>query len=538
MKKIVLVNLLVGMFISPLIKGQTTYNDVSHLFYANCTYCHHQGGIAPFSLMNFIEASSFSNSIYSAVSKGTMPPWQPDTTYTTSGKTVPHFLNENLLTEVERAAILKWVTDGVLEGDPAMATIPPAYGDVTYRLNGNPDLTLQIPDFRSNATTDLPNPYNCFVVPTNLTEDRWVRAWEIVPGNLEAVHHVVLSIDTTGSEVTDSTGGCLQQGGQFGLSGWTPGSPPIILPSQAPLKTGIRLPAGSNMIIQVHYAPGSGGKVDDTKVRLFLYPEDEVGIREMYSNTLIQEWGFFGGLGAEIPVNFQGSFKATSATSQFLRPHPQQPTTDFSIYSVNPHSHSICTKIKNYAFKDNDTIPIIRIPNWDFNWEGSYFFPNLLKIPTGYTLEADHYFNNSVSNTNLEGPPVATKWGTGTEDEMLFDSFLYLDYLPGDENIDLKAMIESDTLLKVGIRDYAMVELSASVFPNPATDKIGIYLPTPSVYQATLFNITGQVIIGNSNFSQNTDLNLDDIPAGIYILEIVDFKSRNRVCKKIVVTEE
>jgi hypothetical protein len=151
------------------------------------------------------------------------------------------------------------------------------------------------------------------------------------------------------------------------------------------MKSGIRIPAGSHFILQIHFAPNSDGMVDSTKLRLFFYPENETNIRPMYSNTLLQNWGLFGFGSPAMPAGTIKTYKATSSTSAFAA-HPAQPTGDFTVFSVNPHSHSVCTKIKNYAYKGTDTIPLISIPNWDFKWEGNYFFPKPVKIPAGYTL--------------------------------------------------------------------------------------------------------------------------------------------------------
>lgn len=538
MKKIYSLFLIAGFHAGTQVSAQSDYNDVAEIFYSTCTYCHHDGGVAPFPLMNYTQVSSFSNSIHSSVNAGTMPPWMPDTTYTTSGRTVPHYLGENILTEVEKNKILDWITDGVIEGDPAQAPAAPTYGDVTYRLNGNPDLTLQIPTFASNSSSAIPNPYNCFAVSTTLTTDRWLRAFEIIPGNLEAVHHVVITVDTTASIQTDVSGGCSNQGGDFGLGGWTPGAPPTIYPSKAPLKAGMRIPAGSNLIIQMHYAPGSGGKIDSTKIRMFFYPENETDIRPVTSNTLIQDWGSFGErLQGTIvfPAGQVKTRKATPTTS--IRPINSPPTVDYSILGVNPHSHSICTSIIDYAFKGTDTIPLISIPNWDFNWEGYYYFPSPVKIPADYTLEAVHVFDNTVNNTHLEGSPVDTQFGPETEDEMLFDSFIYIDYQAGDELIDIKSMIENDTLLFVGIENVTQEIFKTYIYPNPATDVINIYLSEKSTYTARLLNITGQTLLTTGTFIEKQTIDLSGILTGVYILEITDTKTGERSSKKIIVTE-
>ncbi len=536
MKKVYTLFLLAGMYFNPQAKAQTNYNNVASIFYTHCTSCHHDGGVAPFSLMNFSETSSMSSSIQSAVSTGIMPPWHADTAYTTSGHKVPHMLHENTLTLVEKNAILKWITDGVLEGDTTQVPTAPRYGNMTFKLNGKPDLILSIPTFHSNSSPSLTNPYDCFNIPTNLTQDRWLRAFEIVPGNLKAVHHVVVSVDSTNTRATDTSGNCASQGGQFGVGGWTPGTPPVIFPSQAPLKTGIRIPKGSSFILQLHYAPGSGGLIDSTKIRLFFYPENETGIRTMMANTLLQDWGpYVPGYGpTAMTAGSITTFKATSATSPLVA-HPVQPTTDFSVFSVSPHSHKVCTKIKNYAYSGTDTIPLINIPNWDFNWEGNYFFPNLIKVPAGYTLEAEHIYNNTVSNTHLGGAPVNTSWGQKTTDEMLFDAFLYLDYQPGDEYIDIKSMIENDTLLKVGIKEINAPSIQSFIYPNPASDNVSIYLSKTSTYKGRIFNITGQTILNTETFNDKITVDVKNIPTGLYIIEITDTKTNDRITKKIII---
>lgn len=535
MKKLYTLFLLSGMYLSPAAKAQSDYNDVANIFYQKCASCHHNGGIAPFPLMNYNETASFSSSIYSSLQNNSMPPWKADTAYATGSHAPNRFLHERALTYADKQAILDWIDDGALEGDNTQVPPAPAFGPAQYALNGVADLTLQIPTYHSKANASNTNPYECFVIPSNLTEDRWLRAFEIAPGNLAAVHHVVVSVDTTNTSQTDTSGSCFSQGGQFGVGGWDPGSPPVILPSQAPFKTGIRIPKGSRFILQLHFAPGSGGMVDSTKLRLFFYPQNETGIREMYAATLLQAWGIAPGIGPDpFPANTVKKVKATSATSPLVV-HPKQPTTDFTIFSVNPHSHALCTKIKNYAYSGTDTIPLINIPTWDFNWQGYYFFDKPVKIPTGFTLEAEHVFDNTINNTRLPGPPVSTAWGFKTEDEMLFDAFLYLDYQAGDENIDLKAMIENDTLLRVDIKNIDVPTIQSYFYPNPASDQLSVYLSNRSTYKGRIFNIAGQTILNTETFTEKITLDVKNIPAGLYIFEITDIKTNNRISKKIVI---
>ena len=72
-----------------------TYNeDVACILYEHCTTCHHTGGIAPFSLMEYDDASAAAYGVLGSVNAGTMPPWPPNPNYNT-------LAHERLLTQNE-----------------------------------------------------------------------------------------------------------------------------------------------------------------------------------------------------------------------------------------------------------------------------------------------------------------------------------------------------------------------------------------------------------------------------------------------------
>jgi hypothetical protein len=542
MKKISTVILLAGLSLGSTVQAQVTYDKVASIFYAHCTVCHNSGGVAPFSLMNYTETSSFSASIASAINKGIMPPWHADTLYVTSGHKGSRFLDENTLSPTEKKDILQWVADGALEGDQANVPTAPKYGDLSYKLNGEASLTLMIPNFPSNAT-ETSNPYNCFSLPTNLTKDRWLRAFEIIPSSLKAVHHVVVSVDTTGTVASKLDGNCGQQPGEIGIGGWTSGCAPTVFPNDPTFKAGVRIPKGSNFILQMHYAPGSGGIVDSTKIRLFFYDEGEKGIRTMHSDVMLQNWDLvgrlLGGGAPSIPKNKKTIFKATPSTPS-PSPHAPQPATAMSIFAANPHSHNVCSKIKNYAYNSaGDTIPVISITNWDYAWQGNYYFPKMLKIPAGYKLESEHLYDNTSSNSHLNQsiPRVDVNFGQATSDEMLFDAFVWFDYQPGDENIDIKSLLSKEKLLQVGIYKIdAPATLQSNIYPNPASGSVNISMAKRSAYAARISNITGQTVLQTETFVDKLTVDLKEIPAGLYVIEVVDTKTNEKITDKLIVT--
>jgi PKD repeat protein len=113
-----------------------------------------------------------------------------------------------------------------------------------------------------------------------------------------------------------------------------------------------------------------------------------------------------------------------------------------SIFSIFPHSHKICDSLGIYAQNGNNVnsrIWLINIRRWDFHFQGFYTYKQMVRVPGGYTLHSYHRYNNNTGN------PVCV--GYRTQDEMLFDGFMWLDYQNGDETIDIAAQLVGDTLL-------------------------------------------------------------------------------------------
>ncbi len=548
---------------SSIIKGQAVYyKDVAPIIFNKCSPCHNPDNIGPISFLNYSGILSDTAAMHSAISSGEMPPWPPDTTYT-------KFIHqdERRLTSTEYNTILQWIKTGAQPGatlaDTSQAPTCPTF-PVSNKLKGKADLVVGLGEVKSNSGVGgaPTNPYNCFVIPTGLTEDRWIRAVEFVPGNRKVVHHCVITVDTTGTKTSDVSGNCTNQLGQFGIGGWSAGASPVVYPNKLPLKVGQRIPKGSSICMQMHFAPGSGGMIDSSKVRIYFYDKDSLtGIRPVHDDVVLQYWGLSLG-GGNNPSNIAantavwitadpGSFAPGGAL-----PNPQANNTDMSIISCNPHSHFVCTKIKNYAYSGTDTIPLISIPNWRYQWQGYYYYPKPIKVPSTHTLESKHYYDNTSDNGNLlTDPSNAVTFGTATTDEMLFDDFVWMNYRTGDENIDLAAIAAADTLFAIngsttaapyeqvitvkngltGIEPVNAIVGSVSVNPNPADNKLNIVTGQTSDYETSLFNITGQKVLQSVLFNSATVIDLSGISNGLYILEIVNTNTGEKTAKKIII---
>lgn len=495
------------------INAQTlTYKDVAGIFYKRCTSCHHEGSNM-YSFMNYTKTNMYKVLIQNALVTDKMPPWKADTLYS-------RFMHERLISANEKANILNWIATGATMGDTTQAPPKPVYPP-KYKLVGNADLTVTIPTFTSFATTQ--DIYVCFSMATNLSQDRIIRAYEIVPGNAPIVHHAVLSADSMGGYNGDMSGYCLSIPGNMELGAYAPGSQPIIFPSQTPLKTGIKLKAGSKVIIQMHYPKGSNGQVDSTKIRFYFYPPGETGVRLINVSTPLQNWNM------NIPANTTQTFSAYYPTSGTL-------TSPISLFAVFPHSHKLGKSMLLYAVNPGiDTIPMVRINQWDFAWQDFYVYKKLLKIPAGYRLYAKHVFDNTTSNlNNPSNPPINVQDGFGTLDEMLFDGTMILPYQTGDELIDMEAIVNSDTLLASNLNKHIIAQPSirSMAFPNPFTNdvKIKYLLSNTGPVSLEITDLLGKTIYtknenkvdaGMQEFNWNGKSNQNiTVPTGVYFITL------------------
>lgn len=494
------------------INAQIYYKDVAGIFYARCTSCHHDGA-NDYSYMNFTGVNAMKTAIAYDLNNNIMPPWKADTNYT-------RFQHERIISATEKTQILNWISGGALKGDTTQAPAPPVY-TTNYELQGTPDLELKIPTFTSTATSS--DIYVCISIPSGLLQNRYVRAFEIVPGNAPIVHHAVIGLDTTGTYASDYSGTCYSPSWNVGLGSYAPGTRATVFPNSSVLRAGIKMNAGSKVIMQLHYPKGSVGQIDSTKIRIFFYPLSTPGIRPIYVTTPLQNWSMF------MPANTTTTFTAYYPTSGTL-------TTDLSMFSIFPHSHMLGKSMLIYAVKPGiDTIPLISVPEWDFEWQDYYTFRKLVKIPTGYRLFSKHVFDNTSGNPhNPSSPPINVVAGTSTLNEMLFDGMMALAYQPGDETLNMDSLMSMDTLFFSGIKENSKTfgSLSAIAFPNPFTNSVSIkyFLHENTGVAFEFFDIVGRSIsthlVGKKeeglnefiwNGKTSAGLNL---PNGIYFYEI------------------
>lgn len=492
-----------------------TYNEhISCILYEHCTTCHHDGGIAPFGLMDYSEATSAAYGVMQAVNAGTMPPWPPNSEYR-------QFAHERLLTQNEIDLITDWVNSGTPEG-VGTPPQPPVY--LSDEAITQPDLVLTMDEYTvSTIGNDV---YRCFVIPTGLTQDVYITEIEIVPGNREAVHHVLLFQDETDVpqqlDDQDLGPGYTSFGGTGSSSstligGWVPGQSHKVYPAGM----GVKIPAGADIVMQVHYPATANGQVDQSKVNI----KYTTGfVREVYINPPLNHFNLNEGP-LVIPANTVSTFTCDyQVPNQF----------DLTVLDVSPHMHLLGKSVTAWAeTPSNQIIPLVQIEDWDFHWQGFYDFPNPIRIPAGSTIHCTATFDNTASNpNNPNNPPQLVTAGEATDEEMMLVFFSYTVYFNGDENIVVDPLEEHDdhvcTPSLVNIDEHnSHTEISIS--PNPASHIIRIQ-GKQAIDQILLYDVAGKLVL---NEPYQPELSISDLPNGLY--HIVLRNERESTRHKIVV---
>lgn len=515
MKKALL--LLFALVVSKSEFAQVTWAEhIAPIFYTNCTSCHHKGGMAPFSLTTYAGAYQHAEEIDSNVVSRTMPPWPAD----------PHFsrlAHERILSQSDINKIHQWLQAGAPTGDSANAPAPPVYTNGSAL--GTPDLTLRIPTFTvpSNQLSDL---YQCFALPSGLSVDQFITAMEIVPGNSAIVHHVLVYIDTTGEAATldaNSPGPGYTQFGGIGVSGaillggWVPGSLPYFLPENM----GAPVYKNATIVLQIHYPAGSKNKSDSTTINLKL------------ANNVTRKVGFESFLYHFAPSLQNGPLEILADSVKTFAEKFKIPLGyDATLLTVGPHAHLLAKQWTCFAItKEGDTIPFIKINNWDFKWQGFYPFRSLIKVPSQSTLWAYCTYDNTANNPNNPNkPPKKVTLGEATTNEMMLVYFSYTLYKTGDENIviDSSELVDiTDTTLISGITDPKdMIVSSPQLYdasPNPANNEtmFSYYLTSSAPAEINIYDLKGALLetvkANNTVGFNNIKYSTANLSAGTYV---------------------
>lgn len=395
----------------------TYYRDVLPILQNNCQGCHRPGEVGPFSLMTYRQAVNWASDIKEYTKSRQMPPWK-----ITEG--VP-FHNERRLSDKEIATLAAWADGGTPEGDRKDAPKPKEL--VEGWMLGKPDLVLR-PKEEFVVAPGGRDLFRCFVLPTELTEDRYVVGIEVKPSNPRVVHHTLNYIDSLGrgrkleaearekekgkaaDDFDRGPGYSMAMGVGFvpngALSGWAPGQ----LARTLPEGYGWLLPKGSDVIMQVHYHRDGRVEKDRTQIGLYFAKKSE-GMKPFKGGVIAGRFptvGLFPGIpSGEERCKVSGSIDVKE---------------DCTLYSVMPHMHLVGKEIKvTLKPAGGEAKTLLAIKEWDYNWQETYFLKQPLKLKAGDVLEVDAVYDNSAKNpNNPNNPPKTVFVGEQTTNEMCF----------------------------------------------------------------------------------------------------------------------
>ncbi|HKQ90499.1 MAG TPA: DUF3471 domain-containing protein [Blastocatellia bacterium] len=427
----------------PASKQITFTKDIAPILFKNCAVCHRPDDVAPFSVLSYKDARPWAKSIREKVASREMPPWGADPRH-------GEFSNDTRLKQGEIDTIVAWVDGGANEGAPK--DLPPAPDFSDAWLVGKPDVKLTMPEeftLDARGTDD----YIYFRVPTKFAEDKWVQAAEFRPGNKRVVHHAVVFVETpqmieaaktmarrsgrefdplNGASVFERAPGperlffkegsvwrtrmdspvvddaCAQSNegaktvsasaGSTILTAYAPGKNPDVYPPGAAK----RIPAGSNLILQMHYSKTTGkAEKDRTSVGLVFAKQP---VEKTVETLTVINSLFLIPPGAE-------NHKATACYNV---------PRDLQFVNYFPHMHVRGKDMKyEVVYPDGRRETLLSVDKYNFNWQTLYVLKNPLSIPKGSRFVVTAHFDNSTKNKYNPDPAKPVRFGEPTYDEML-----------------------------------------------------------------------------------------------------------------------
>ena len=383
---------------------------IAPMLKANCVGCHARGGIGPFAMSNYERVRGWTDTIREVLLTRRMPPWQAD----------PHvgkFGNDFSISTEQTRTLVQWIDAGAPrgKGDDPLEGYQPELPE--WKL-GKPDYIIDIPEQSVAAEGIFDYRYVSVDVPN--TEDVWLRATEILPGNRRVLHHIIATTIMPGQD--------RQRDGRS-LTGYAPGMGPDLLPKG----TGRLLKAGANIVFQLHYT--ASGKAEMDRSRLGLYLAKEAPAHELRSNVLIDY-----------------RFQIPPGEREFVSRKSRKFDKDALLYTMNPHMHLRGKWMRYVArYPDGNEEVLLNVPNYRFDWQRNYELAEPKRIPKGTEIIVEAAWDNSALNLNNPDPTKMVGWGDQTFNEMFFASYRYV-YPDMQPPVARTAAASSDSQSQLAIR--------------------------------------------------------------------------------------
>lgn len=391
----VLVTILGLLSLRPVLAESVTYSThIRPLLQRYCVSCHNKQGIGDFPLTSYSEAARRADDLAVETGRRTMPPFLAK-----GDGTCQKFNDSQWLTDQEIALFEEWADQGAPEGMPLEAL---SVEKPTSLVRVDRTLSLREP-FIPRPESGKDDEYRCFVLDRLSTEAQFVTAHQVRPGNSKIVHHVIAYAPMTRADEEaairldrqDEREGYSCFGGvgvnAYGVVGWAPGTGATYFPENS----GIYVPAGRRMVVQIHYHvhEEQKGMSDQTAIDFTLQPR-------VANPALV----FFIG-SAEGDVLPAGQAEVVK-TFTFRMPN------SFQILGAFPHMHTLGRRITYQLLRDGEGPACgMEVPRWDFDWQRFYFYREPIQVRAGDSLSVTCKYDTREARRDVH-------FGEGTEDEM------------------------------------------------------------------------------------------------------------------------
>jgi hypothetical protein len=368
--------------------GPVTYaREVAPIIQNKCQACHRPGQVAPFSLLTYDDSKRWAGTMREVVAERRMPPWHADPRY-------GHFENDRSLTPEQRATLLAWVDQGTPLGD--VKNLPEPRSFTEGWVIGKPDVVIEMPEPYLVPAQGVVS-YQLVRVKTPFTEDTWVQAAEAQPGDRTVVHHVIGYVVPPGKNMGDAV-----RDGH--LCGYAPGEMPSIYPTG----TAKLIPAGSEIVFQLHYTPMGKVKSDQSRVGLVL------------AKGPVKRRAYTLGI-ANPALRIPPGDSNYEVKSRFTFPW------DAELIAFMPHMHlrgkDFLYEVTYLSKEERETL--LSVPAYDFGWQSYYRYGEPQPMPKGTRIDCTAHFDNSENNPYNPDPKKQVRWGEQTWDEMMIG---YIDF--------------------------------------------------------------------------------------------------------------
>ena len=361
--------------------AQVTYCDqVVRVLQKHCIECHRAGEIGPFALDSYEEAVGWADTSLEVIDNGRMPPWHASSEHGS-------FANARDMSAADKEIIRQWIAAGMPKGDESQMAEPAKFASL-WADGQKPDLEIAMRAEPYKVPAEGTVEYQYFVIDPGFTEEKWVKAAQVIPGNRSVVHHAIVFIRPPDDQPFRGVGW---------LTAYVPGQRMIPMPPGHAR----RVPAGSRLVFQMHYTTNGTEQEDLSKVGVIFADPKDVTDEVITLIGIDQEF--------EIPPQ---------AANHDVKGRVRWMPKDGKLLAIAPHMHVRGKSFELSAEKQDGSTMLLNVPQYDFNWQHSYVLSQPVPLADITNLNFTATFDNSEKNPFNPDPTQWVNWGDQTWEEM------------------------------------------------------------------------------------------------------------------------